>query len=365
MRAPPASERVQRTFSRLPQRTYRYRILGMGLGGVCIASVLLENGASPVLWAFCVFTGIVWPHLAFQLASRSASPYKAEVRNLLLDSTMVGIWVPLLQFNLLPSVLLLTVVTVDKINTGIPRLWLWSLPEVLGGLLVTGLVTGFTAQPVTSMPVLVASLPMLMIHTIAVSLGSNRLVHRIQDKNRQLDELSRVDALTDLHTRRHWQELAHRALHRHHEKGTPAAVLMLDLDNFKTCNDRHGHAFGDEVLRSVGRTLRTRLAGIGEAGRYGGDEFTVLLPGRTEADSVPIAEAIRADIESISLPAAPGTRVTISVGMAPATGDCATVGEWIERADEALYRAKHSGRNRIATQPFQSRDSRERLEQDA
>ncbi|HIY71563.1 MAG TPA: diguanylate cyclase [Candidatus Luteimonas excrementigallinarum] len=337
-------------FARLPWRTYRYRILGMGLGGVCMGAVLLENEAPLALWLLLLFTSVIWPHIAFQLASRSASPYRAEIRNLLLDSAQVGIWVPLLQFNLLPSVLLLTVVTVDKINTGVPRLWLWSLPGMLGGLLLTGLATGFAAQPTTSMWVIAASLPMLMIHTIAVSLGSNRLVHRIQDKNRQLDRLSRIDVLTGLHTRRHWQDLARRALARHREDSTPAMLLMLDLDNFKTCNDRHGHAFGDEVLRSVAGIIRTHMAGMGEAGRYGGDEFTLLLPGRQKQEAMRIAESIRAEVESLPLSAAPDTRVSISIGMAAASGECATLEQWVERADTALYRAKHSGRNRIAVQ---------------
>lgn len=339
---------MQHASARLPWRIYHYRILGMGLGGVGIAAVLLENNAPLPLWLLWLFTAVLWPHLAFLLATRNPIPYHAEVRNLLTDSALVGIWIPLLQFNLLPSVLLLTLVTVDKINTGIPRLWLWSLPGMLGGLLLTGLLTGFAAQPVTSMAVMVASLPMLMIHTIAVSLGSNRLVHRIQDKNRQLDELSRVDGLTGLLARRHWQELATQALRRHQQAGTPAVLLMLDLDNFKLCNDRHGHAFGDEVLRSVAHTLRAHVAGIGEAGRYGGDEFTLLLPGRNALEAERIAEAIRAEIESIPLSATSDTRVSVSVGMAAASRDCLTFEEWIERADAALYRAKHSGRNRVA-----------------
>ncbi|MGY0559165.1 MULTISPECIES: diguanylate cyclase [unclassified Luteimonas] len=348
--APPGAERMQHAFARLPWRTYRYRILGMGLGSVGIGAVLLENDAPLPLWLLWFFTGILWPHLAFLLATRSAVPYRVEIRNLLLDSAQVGIWVPLLQFNLLPSVLLLTLVTVDKINTGIPRLWLWSLPAMLGGLLVTGLLTGFAIQPTTSMSVIVASLPMLMIHTIAVSLGSNRLVHRIQDKNRQLDQLSRVDMLTGLHNRRHWQDLASHALRRHQQAGTPAVLLVLDLDNFKSYNDRYGHGFGDEVLCSVAEAIRMHTVAIGEAGRYGGDEFTVLLPDMDQDAAGRIAELIRAQVESISLPAAPDARISISVGLGRAAIDCASLEQWIERADAALYRAKRAGRNRVAVQ---------------
>lgn len=146
----------------------------MGLGALSIAAVLYEDPAPAAHWALCVLMGLAWPHIALALARRSADPYRAEVRNLLADSALVGLWVPLLHFNLLPSVLLLTLVTVDRISTGIPRLWRRSLPGMLAGLIAGDLLTGFEARPDTSMPVILASLPVLLIHTIAVALGSGR-----------------------------------------------------------------------------------------------------------------------------------------------------------------------------------------------
>src|SRR5690606_31394614 len=181
---------------RFSRQVHRFRILGMGLGALCIAAVLYENQAPVPVWILCAFTGLAWPHLAFALAHRSADPVRAEVRNLLLDSALVGLWVPLMHFNLLPSVLLLTLVTVDKISTGIPRLWLKSLPGMVAGFLTGGLLTGFQLQLETSMTVILASLPVLLIHTIAVAVGNSRLIHRIRHKNRQLDALSRVDMLS-------------------------------------------------------------------------------------------------------------------------------------------------------------------------
>src|SRR5690606_34299143 len=97
-----------------------------------------------------------WPALAHAIARRSRDPYRAELRNLLVDSAIAGAWVPLLHFNLLPSVLLLTLTTVDKISSGVPRLWLRSLPGMGLALLASGLATGFAWAPSTSIAVMLA-----------------------------------------------------------------------------------------------------------------------------------------------------------------------------------------------------------------
>lgn len=331
---------------RFSAQVYRFRILGMGLGALPIAAVLHENQAPAAAWLLCAFTGLAWPHLAYALARRSRDHVRAEVRNLLTDSALVGLWVPLMHFNLLPSALLVTLVTVDKISTGIARLWLKSLVAMTAALLAGGLLTGFRLDLETSMPVILASLPVLLIHSIAVAVGGSRLVHRIQHKNRQLDELSRIDMLTGLHIRRHWQEIARRTQQRHQQEGMPAALIMLDVDDFKGANDRHGHAFGDEVLRAVGRAIRKHVDGRGEAGRYGGDEFGIVLPGVDGEAARGVAEAIRTEVESTRFDDAPDARITISLGLADACADCATLEQWLLHADTALYRAKRAGRNR-------------------
>lgn len=319
----------------------------MGLGGLCIGTVLHENGAATPVWALLAFTALLWPHLALQVASRSTSPLRAERRNLLMDSAQTGFWVAMMQFNLLPSVLLFTLVTVDKISTGIPRLWLWSLPVFAVGLLCGALATGFALRPDTSMPVLLSSLPVLTIHTIGVALAVSHMGRKIRHKNRQLDELSRTDSLTGLHVRRYWLELAGKSLRQHRGSGAPMTLLLLDIDHFKVANDRHGHSVGDEVLRTVAGAISASLRPSDAAGRYGGDEFGVLLPGTTGDQARILAESILAAIRDAGIDAIPGTRVTASIGMAPAHPVHATVEQWIDEADAALYRAKHAGRDRV------------------
>ena len=336
-----------RARARFPRRVYRFRIMGMGLGMLPVAAVLHELSAPAVAWSICAFIGLAWPHLALQLARRDAAPHRAEMRNLLIDSGMAGVCVALMQFNLLPSVLIITLATVDKISTGIPRLWLWSVPAMFAGIIAGGLLTGFAFQPATSMPVILASLPVLLIHTIAVSLAGNALIAKIRHKNRQLDELTRIDALTGLGTRRHWQEHAARALADHQQLGTPATLMMLDIDNFKRANDQHGHAIGDQALRAVARMVQRHLGEHGRAGRYGGDEFAVVLARNGAAGARAIAERIRRDVEAARLDGAPEARCTVSIGIAEVGRAHSTLEQWLEDADDSLYRAKRAGRNRV------------------
>ncbi|UWX04782.1 diguanylate cyclase [Pseudoxanthomonas sp. NC8] len=339
--------------ARMPRQVYPLRVLGMGLGALPLAAVLHENDAGPAVWAWLVFTALLWPQLALWLSLRSAHPHRAEVRNLLFDSALAGMWAPLMHFNLLPSVLLLTLATVDKISTGVPRLWLQSLPLMLAGIVLGSVATELAFQPVSSMRVIAACLPMLLIHTIAVSLAANRLIARIREQNRQLDQLHRVDALTGLAGRRHWQQQAEAALARHRGESLPASLLMVDIDRFKEINDQYGHASGDDVLRLIAGIVRRRLTEHDSGGRFGGDEFAIILAGADRDRARDVAEGMRRDVEAaaIALPHLAGLRCSVSIGVAEAETCHSTVRLWLEAADGALYAAKHAGRNRVVARP--------------
>jgi diguanylate cyclase len=334
----------------LPKRTYRFRILGMGLAALPMVVVLREIDAAWPAWAWMVFSCFVWPHLAYLLARRSADPFRAELRNFVTDSMIAGSWVPLLHFNLLPSVVLLTVVTADKVNSGVRLLWLRSLPGMLLALLGTGLLTGFAMQVETSQAVMLACLPIMVIHTLAVSLSSYRLVRRVQRQNLQLDEISRVDALTALASRGYWLQQAEALLAHSQAEGRPAALMLVDVDRFKGINDQHGHAVGDDVLRGIAEVIRDIVRDEDHAGRLGGDEFVVALP-TTLAQAQAIAERIRVGVESLRFPRLPTLVCSISIGLAEPPQASLGLREWIEAADRALYRAKRAGRNRTEGVP--------------
>lgn len=345
---PPAAE-IGDTH-RLPRRVYRLRVLGLALASLCVAAVLHENQAPLPIWLWLLFTGLFWPQLALLVAIRSESPYRTEIRNLLFDSTLVGMWVALMQFNLLPSVLLITLATVDKISIGIQRLWLWSLAAMMLGCVSAGLFTDFAFQPVTSVPVLLACLPMLLIHSIAISLASSRLVREVKRQNRMLDAQSRLDVLTGLDGRRHWLAQADYLLQHRHDSGEAATLLMIDVDHFKSINEAYGSEVGDEVLRAVAAVIRTSIRNIDKAGRFSADEFGLVLQGTGAQAARIVAERIRHGVEVIAMPNMPELRCTVSMGIAEATEDDTDLIEWLEAAGDALYRAKTEGRNRVVCQ---------------
>lgn len=334
--------------TQMPRRIYPLRILGMGLGGVVAGVVLWERQASAVAWLAVALPALVWPHVAFWLARRSADPYRAEIRNLLIDSAMAASFVPLMHFNLLPSVLLLTLTMVDKVTTGIRGLWLRSLPAMLVGVLAGVAVSGLHITPDTSMRVIIACLPVMMLHTLSVSIVSYQLIRKTGHQNQLLDELRRLDALTGLFGRGHWQEQAEAALRRHHVTGEPACMLMLDIDHFKQINDEYGHTVGDEVIRAVAHVVRSNVRATDCAGRYGGDEFGIILPGMGAQDALAIAHRIREQTAGVRLRSLPGVRITSSVGVATADHRHTDLRAWVDAADTALYAAKKAGRNQVA-----------------
>ncbi|WP_244240746.1 diguanylate cyclase domain-containing protein [Luteimonas yindakuii] len=347
--APDMAARAPRRISRLPRRVYPFRVLGMGLAGIASAVVLYERQAGWPAWGWMLVIALAWPQLAWLRSRRSRDPHRTEVGNLLMDSALAGSLAALLHFNLLPSVLVLTLATVDKISTGLPRLWLRSLPWMLGGLLITSLATGFAAAPRTSMAVIVACLPMMILHTIGVALASQDLVQQIRGKNRQLDLLSRIDGLTGVTSRRHWQQQAEALLAEARVHGR-AALLMIDIDRFKDINDHVGHAAGDEILRALGEILLQLQARPGLAGRYGGDEFALVVPDVDHAAAAALAERLRATV-AVRTAGGPGPEATISIGLAMVDTAHRSLRDWIEAADAALYRAKGAGRNCVETSP--------------
>ncbi|MEO8000817.1 MAG: diguanylate cyclase [Arenimonas sp.] len=331
----------------LPKRTYGLRVLGMSLAGLSVSAVMWELQSSAASWLWMVFTCLIWPHFAYFLAHRSRDPFRRELKNFVFDSFIAGSWVPLMHFNALPTAVLLAVVMSDKINAGVRGLWLRSLPGMFLALLAGSLLTGFAFQPYTSMTVILATLPILIIHTIAVSLSSYSLVRKVQQQNLKLEQLSRIDTLTGLGSRGHWQTLAEHLLQQHRANGGHVTVMLLDVDQFKDINDCHGHAVGDDVLRGIAELIQSYLPADSHAGRLGGDEFAVVLPVQLhEAEA--IAEKIRSAVENVNFSYAPELQCSISIGIAQ-PGNELGLREWLEVADRALYRAKHAGRNQTAS----------------
>jgi diguanylate cyclase (GGDEF)-like protein len=172
---------------------------------------------------------------------------------------------------------------------------------------------------------------------------------KLKEANEQLRELSSTDLVTGLRTRRYVMEALEREFHRYQRSGTPAALIMLDLDHFKRVNDTFGHLAGDEALRRVGQLLKRSVRVQDTAGRYGGEEMMLVLSDAGREGAEILAERLRAGIEQmpVELPGGRTLELTVSLGVAVLGPQHRSAEDLIEAADAALYRAKESGRNRV------------------
>jgi diguanylate cyclase (GGDEF)-like protein len=161
-------------------------------------------------------------------------------------------------------------------------------------------------------------------------------------------KLASTDSLTDLPNRRFFEQYAKIELERLRRFGGNMSVLMMDLDNFKLINDRHGHLAGDVVLKKVAAGCKAAFRGSDLFARIGGEEFVALLLGTDEAGAILQAEKLRAIVENLRIKTESATfRVTISIGVALVAPKDRSINSSLSRADKALYAAKSSGRNRV------------------
>jgi diguanylate cyclase (GGDEF)-like protein len=170
----------------------------------------------------------------------------------------------------------------------------------------------------------------------------------VAETKRRLHEETRLDSLTGLHNRRAFEEMVQREVHVAVRENTPLTLLMMDLDHFKQLNDTWGHALGDRALRTFGGVLLTVTGSVDAVARLGGEEFAILLPGRSARSALSLAERLRATVEGLRLSEGDELiRFTVSVGLSSLQPGELTFEQMLRRADRALYKVKRSGRNRV------------------
>ena len=193
------------------------------------------------------------------------------------------------------------------------------------------------------------SKPFLVL-VVGVSLGTGIVaLIELRKQKQQLDIRlleAHTDPLTGLANRRSFDIELTRRIAQRQRQGTPLCLLIIDVDHFKSFNDKHGHHVGDGVLKEVAQTLVDNVGPLGTVARLGGDEFAISLPGRTMPEATPTAERLRTAIgaqthliELVEIP------ITVSIGLAEALSDDDEE-SLMKRADSALYAAKEGGRNR-------------------
>lgn len=336
--------------TRFGWRTYRMRMLGLALGAICVGAVLLDHHNSPGLWALLIFNGFVWPHLAYWRVRRSREPVQDEYRNLTFDAAMGGFWIAAMQFDALPSALLMVMLTMDKVIIGGPRFGARTLAAMMATCLAASAAWGFAFQPLTSYMVVLACLPFLAIYPMAIGFATHSLSRKAHEQKEKLEKMARFDAATGLMNRQQWLYAVSIEMRRYQRYQRPSVLVLIDIDRFKQINDTRGHTVGDSVVEEFARLMKACLRDTDTGGRYGGDEFGIVMPDCRWEEAIVAAERLRRQVAAYAF-TRDGLRCTVSIGLAELNPSIDSVSEWIDAADQGLYAAKRRGRDCIVVAP--------------
>jgi two-component system, cell cycle response regulator len=189
--------------------------------------------------------------------------------------------------------------------------------------------------------------PEELLARVGVALRTRAVHEELRSQHQEMDQMLRRDPLTGLYNRRHLDEALTRELRCSRDCRRPLSVAMIDLDHFKAINDSFGHPIGDRVLADIGRLITSRIRQGDTFGRYGGEEFLLILPGTPARGAFLLLDQIRGLVAGQPFAGCGGRPVTFSAGIATTeTGEVDPMG-LISLADRRLYEAKRSGRNRI------------------
>ena len=341
-----ASRRYERGL-RFVQRVYLPRMVGLALGGIAVGTVLHTNGTHPLVWLALGLSALAWPHVAYALGRQSADPYRAELRNLTVDSAIGGACIALMQFNLLPSVLVAVMLSMDKLAAGGPRFLARCTAALVGACIAMGLALGFPVRPHTSTAEIVGSLPLLVVYPLSIAMIMYNMVGRLQYQKRQLETLSATDGLSQMLTGEAWKAVVGEEFLFCRRSGLPACVAFVHIDELGAVNERHGYPAGDEMIRTVAAILRDALREDDVAGRYGGDKFGALLRNTDALKAHAIAQALCERVKSAVLEHTGRVMGTVSVGIAEVDPKDIDYRSWISKADRALQAAMSRGGNRF------------------
>lgn len=330
------------------RRIYLPRAIGLGIGFFSVGAALYPLNMSGWLWALLVLNGFLWPHVAYQWSTRSAFPYRAERRNLLYDSVCGGFWTACFQFNPLTTVTILSMMTMNNVAAGGQRLFLLGALAQVIGVLLGWSVFGVNFTLTATQTQVWACLPMLTLYPLALGMVCYRLAIKLAEHKRTLSALSCTDSLTGLLNHGAWKDLLHLKFQQCRQHNSQAILALIDIDHFKSINDSYGHIVGDAVLRQLSRELKFVLDESELAGRYGGDEFCVILPNLPLNRAEALMEQLRQGMDRYRHPDVPELRVSLSIGLARYQSVYADALEWFDDSDKALYSAKHAGRNTIS-----------------
>lgn len=256
--------------------------------------------------------------------------------------------------RLLAPIAYLILISIPLIIVGVPALLYFNIVKPLNTLL-DGMRQVNAGNRTLTMPIQsndeIGFLTESFNNMIAqLSVLVDDLEARVAERTAELRRLAITDPLTDLYNRRHLMILGQQAIEHAKRYQHPLATIMIDIDHFKQINDEYGHVVGDEALRQLANYLRRNLRAADILGRFGGEEFIILMPETDEETARQSTERLIAGIRALRIRTEIGEiGFTTSIGIATLDADNESIEELISHADRAMYAAKQAGRNRIAT----------------
>lgn len=331
---------------RLARRLRLPRAAGLAIMFFPIASVLVSQPINGVWWLLLVCWSFIWPHLAWQLAARSTDPYNNEIFNLKADAIIAGMWIGVMGVNAMPTAALVMMMSMNLMGVGGLRLYAAGAMMTALAALVTLQLTRMTADYVSTPLEIWLALPVIVGYPMLFAWVSFHTTSRLVEHKRRLELMSTLDGMTGVFNRRHWEVLLRTEFENCRRYHRSASLLLIDIDHFKSINDNWGHDVGDQAIVAVTRQLQLTLRTSDLIGRFGGDEFAVIMSGTPAENAIAAMSRVHERLAELRLPGCPQVKLCISVGVAPLTPSMMHYQDWLKAADIALYKAKNAGRNR-------------------
>ncbi|PVZ16175.1 MULTISPECIES: MASE2 domain-containing protein [unclassified Pseudomonas] len=322
------------------KRVFMPRALGCLLSFVYIAVVIQGTSPPEWVWGAMLINGFVWPWVAQSLALRSQHPYRAEMRNLMLDSLFAGAWVAVMRFNLLPTALLLSMIAMNNVAAaGFGFLLRGLVAKTLGALAMCGLI-GLEVRWRTSLEVMIASLPMLVIYPLTVGWTSHALAVKLFQRRKAFDIINSYGDNSRLLAYNPWMsELAadHQRCRRSNGHST---VAIISINGLADLHRRHGHWVAQAISGRLGHIVLAETRGADVVGSNGADEFFILFPGLRERAAAQCLNRIREQFSRFGHADAELPLLSTSAGLAEYSYLQTGEWEWFDSARQAMEAAR-------------------------
>ncbi len=331
------------------KRIYLPRVIGLGIGLFSVMAGMATLTPPVWVWVLVLFSGLLWPHVAYFWASRSTTPYQAEQRNLLLDSLMGGFWAAAMHFNPLPSVTVLSMMTMN--NRRCRR-------QADGRARGAGPAGRHACRRPGARPRPAAERHApaglcLPADADAVPAGpglrcATNWRSSLADHKRRLSALTLTDSLTGLLNHGAWKDLLLLKFHACKQQQGGAVIALIDIDHFKTINDTFGHVVGDCVLRQLSAELRRNPARWRPGRSLRRRRVLRHPPGHQRSSGLPRAWSACANGSPTTVTRSCRTCASASASACQLSRLASSPrNTGFEQADKALYTAKHAGRDQV------------------